>query len=144
MKTEVDQRLQTLPNQKNKVIPNQQQLAKLKRDLSFWPAGENHQLIRLEKKQVDDFNRRGYLTGINIFDQEEINLYRTDFDRLLSSVMDAGGGSYSILSAHLKYKTAYDLLTHPRIVAYVKDLLGEDVVAWGAHYFCKMPHTIPM
>ena len=139
MKTEVDQRLQTLPNPKNKVIPNQHQLAELKRDLSFWPAGENHQLICLEKKQVDDFNRRGYLTGINIFDQEEINLYRTDFDRLLSSVMDAGGGSYSILSAHLKYKTAYDLLTHPRIVAYVKDLLGKDVVAWGAHYFCKMP-----
>ena len=70
MKTEVDQRLQTLPNQKNKVIPNQQQLAELKRDLSFWPAGENHQLICLEKKQVDDFNRRGYLTGINIFDQD--------------------------------------------------------------------------
>ena len=34
MKTEVDQRLQTLPNQKNKIIPNQQQLAELKRDLS--------------------------------------------------------------------------------------------------------------
>ena len=49
MKTEVDQRLQTLPNQENKVIPNQQQLAELKRDLSFWPAGENHQLICLEK-----------------------------------------------------------------------------------------------
>ena len=34
----------------------------------------------------------------------------------------------------------YDLLTHPRIVAIVKDLLGENVIAWGSHFFCKMPH----
>jgi hypothetical protein len=25
------------------------------------------------------------------------------------------------------------------IVAYVKDLVGENVVAWGSHFFCKMP-----
>jgi ectoine hydroxylase-related dioxygenase (phytanoyl-CoA dioxygenase family) len=31
------------------------------------------------------------------------------------------------------------LLIHPRIVAYVKDILGDDVIGWGAHYFCKMP-----
>jgi ectoine hydroxylase-related dioxygenase (phytanoyl-CoA dioxygenase family) len=24
-------------------------------------------------------------------------------------------------------------------VSYVKDLLGEDLVGWGAHFFCKMP-----
>jgi hypothetical protein len=35
----------------------------------------------------------------------------------------------------------YDLLTHPRIVACVRDMLGEDVVGWGAHYFCKLPHN---
>ena len=27
-----------------------------------------------------------------------------------------------------------------KIVACVKDLIGEDVIGWGAHYFCKMPH----
>ena len=31
-------------------------------------------------------------------------------------------------------------LTDPRIVALVKDLLGENVIAWGSHFFCKMPH----
>ncbi len=139
MKTEVDQRLQTLPNQKNKVIPDQDQLAELKRDLRFWPISKDHHPTSLNCNQIDGFNRYGYLTGIGIFNQEEMNLYRSEFDRLLTSVMNSGGGSYSILSAHLKYKTAYDLLTHPSIVAYVKDLLGNDIVAWGAHYFCKMP-----
>ena len=48
--------------------------------------------------------------------------------------------SYSISSAHLRYGRVYDILTHPRIVAYVRDILGENVVAWGSHFFCKMPH----
>ena len=30
-------------------------------------------------------------------------------------------------------------LKSPRGLALVKDLLGEDVIAWGSHFFCKMP-----
>ena len=30
-------------------------------------------------------------------------------------------------------------MRHPSILAPVKDLLGKDLVAWGAHFFCKMP-----
>jgi non-haem Fe2+, alpha-ketoglutarate-dependent halogenase len=30
-------------------------------------------------------------------------------------------------------------LTSPRIVACIRDLLGENVIAWGSHYFCKLP-----
>jgi ectoine hydroxylase-related dioxygenase (phytanoyl-CoA dioxygenase family) len=33
----------------------------------------------------------------------------------------------------------YDLLTDPRVVNCVKDILGENVIGWGAHFFCKMP-----
>ena len=32
-------------------------------------------------------------------------------------------------------------LTHSRIVACVSDLLGEDVIGWGSHFFCKLPET---
>ena len=31
------------------------------------------------------------------------------------------------------------MLTNPQIVSYVRDLLGEDVIGWGSHFFCKMP-----
>ena len=54
--------------------------------------------------------------------------------------MQQGGDSYSISSAHLKYGPVHDILTEPRIVDYVSDLLGENVIAWGSHFFCKMPH----
>ena len=39
----------------------------------------------------------------------------------------------------MKYGGVYDILTNKRIIDCVADLLGEDVVAWGSHFFCKMP-----
>ncbi len=33
----------------------------------------------------------------------------------------------------------YDLTTDGRILDYVQDLLGEDLVCWGTHFFVKMP-----
>ena len=61
------------------------------------------------------------------------------FDRLLEEAKAEGKDSYSISSAHLKFGRVYDLLCEPRIVSVVADILGPNVVGWGAHYFCKMP-----
>jgi ectoine hydroxylase-related dioxygenase (phytanoyl-CoA dioxygenase family) len=94
----------------------------------------------LSREQIEAFNRDGYLRPVPIFNSEEIAGIRSYFDALLARVLAAGGDSYSISTAHLKYGRVYDILTEPRIVAVVKDLLGENVVAWGSHFFCKMPH----
>ena len=66
-------------------------------------------------------------------------MIRGYFDRLLERTIAAGGNSYSISTAHMKYGGVYDILTNPRIVDCAADLLGEDVIAWGSHFFCKMP-----
>src|SRR5437016_2725230 len=110
----------------------------MKRDLRFHPStAANPQ--RLTAEQVAAFNRDGYLKGIRIFSEEEIAEIRRYFDQLLARTLAAGGDSYSISTAHLRYGRVYELLTHPRMVACVKDLLGENVIAWGSHFFCKMP-----
>ena len=119
-------------------IPSTDELSKMQRDLRFHPSTvENPKTLTSE--QISTFNRSGYLAGIRIFSQEEIADIRRYFDELLAKTLAAGGDSYSISTAHLRYGRVYDLLTHPRIVAYVKDLLGENVIAWGSHFFCKMP-----
>ncbi len=123
----------------DKIMPTWEQLAEIGRDLQFYPSTTEHPKV-LTQKQLTDFNRVGYVKGIPIFDEVEIGEHRQYFDALLADVIAAGGSSYSIISAHMKYGKVYDLLTHPRIVACVKDLIGEDVIGWGAHYFCKMPH----
>lgn len=119
-------------------VPQQADLDQVQRDLRFYPMG-SPALQKLSQADIAAFNRDGYLKDIRIFSTEEAAEIRAYFDALLAQVLAAGGDSYSISTAHLKYGRVYDLLTHPRIVEYVCDLLGENVIAWGSHFFCKMP-----
>jgi non-heme Fe2+,alpha-ketoglutarate-dependent halogenase len=119
-------------------IPGSEELSTVERELRFHPSMVERP-ERLTRDQVGAFNREGYLKGIRIFGEEEIAEIRRYFDDLLARTLAAGGDSYSISTAHLRYGRVYDLLTDARIVACVKDLLGENVIAWGSHFFCKMP-----
>ncbi len=121
-----------------KTQPTPSQLEAMERDLRFHPS-TNENPAALTRQQIQTYNRDGYLKGIRIFDDNEIAEHRHFFDQILAQVMAAGGSNYSIYSAHMKYGKVYDTLTHPRIVACVADLLGENVVGMAAHYFCKLP-----
>ena len=120
-------------------MPTPAQLTEIGRDLQFYPSTTEQPKV-LTREQVTDFNRVGCIKGIPIFDEAEIGEHRQYFNVLLENVIAAGGSSYSIISAHMKYGKVYDLLTHPKIVDCVKDIIGEDIIGWGAHYFCKMPY----
>ena len=119
-------------------IPGQTDLAEIPRDLRFYPV-ENPQPRILTPEQIQRYNATGYLKPFRIFDSAEIEEIRVYFDRLLAHYLAAGQDSYSISSAHLRHGRVWDLLTHPRIVALVEDLLGPSVIGWGSHFFCKMP-----
>ena len=121
------------------IAPELADLGRIDRQLAFFPA-RNERPQRLSHSQLEQFNACGYLTGIRVFPDAEIAAIRRRFDSLLERVLANGRDSYSISSAHLAYADAYDLLTDERIVAYVSDVLGPDIVGWGCHYFCKMPH----
>ncbi len=121
------------------IVPTQKQLDEIDRELGFFPA--NHGVPKtLSAGQVQTYNRTGYLKPIPVFSESEVVGVRREFDRLLEEYAKAGGDSYSISSAHLKHAVAYDILTDPRLTALVRDLLGPNVVGWGSHFFCKMPH----
>ena len=121
-----------------KAVPDQADLANIPRDLSFHPV-TNPAPQALTTEQVAQFNREGFVKGIRLYSDAEITDIREYFDRLLAKVVAAGGDSYSISSAHLRHGRVWDILTDAKIVACVKDLLGENVVGWGSHFFCKMP-----
>ncbi len=126
------------PAEQFAIAPEMDELGRVERQLVFYPA-RNPSPRHLTADQVSDYNAHGFLSGIRIFSDDEIGRVRSRFDQLLKEVLAKGGDSYSISSAHLGYGDAYDLLTDERIVARVSDLLGENVVGWGCHYFCKMP-----
>jgi non-heme Fe2+,alpha-ketoglutarate-dependent halogenase len=119
-------------------VPDYDDLAQIPRDLRFHPV-ENARPTALTAAQIAAFNRDGFIRPVPLFDDAEINDLRLYFDALLEKTLAAGGNSYSIATAHRKYGRVWDLIRHPKIVACVKDLLGENVVGWGGHVFCKLP-----
>lgn len=120
------------------ITPDESELASLKRDLSFHPADPSAAKT-LTADQVEQFNKDGYVPGLQVYTDNEIGAIRNYFDDLLDRVIAEGGNSYSISSAHLSYGPVWDILTNPKIVDYVADCIGENVVGWGSHFFCKMP-----
>lgn len=120
------------------VTPDESELKAMQRDIRFFPTSEPPSC--LTQKQLDDYNRLGYLSGIQIFSNPEILNIQNYFNQLLEEVIANGGDSYSISSAHLTYGKVFDLLTDSRIVEHVANILGDNVIGWGAHFFCKMPH----
>lgn len=121
------------------IIPTQAELDAIDRELGFFPVS-NEAPKTLSAAEIQSYNRNGYLMPFDIFSEAEIGEIRKEFDRLLAEYEAAGKDSYSISSAHLKHAVAYDVLTDSRVLALVRDLLGEDVIGWGSHFFCKMPH----
>jgi len=120
------------------ITPDQSDLDSLPRDLRFHPSPVANPKS-LTPEQVVHYNEFGFVRPVPIYTPSEIAEIRTYFDKLLASVIASGGDSYSISSAHLKYGKVWDILTNAKIVAAVQDILGEDVVGWGSHFFCKMP-----
>jgi len=113
-------------------------LEKINREFSFIPI-EIGNPITLSKKDIQSFNEDGFLSGIQLFNDNEIQGIGDYFDTLLENALDSGDDSYSISTAHLKHKNVYNLLLNDRIVKIVSDLLGENIIGWGSHFFCKLP-----
>ncbi len=119
--------------------PSPSQLAELPRQIGFVPAqNESPRVLTLD--QIQQYNRTGYLMPFDGLDAGESAEIRAFFDGVLAAYMELGRGSYAINTAHLRFSRIYSLVRHPRIVDTVADLLGPNVVCWGSHFFCKMPH----
>lgn len=110
----------------------------LKRDQKFVPLGvdnPNH----LTKIQINEFNKKGYIFPINIFGQKEVDSCREYFNQLLYSAMSNGFNQYEINGWHMHCVGIYDIVTDNRILNFVEDLLGNNIILWGTHFFVKLP-----
>ncbi len=109
-------------------------------DLTFAPV-RNPAPRRLTAAQIDRFNVAGYIHPLDVFDATQARANREYFDFLLEAVRKANDGrdAYAINGYHSRCRGVYDLATNPAILDLVEDLLGPNFVAWGTHFFCKLP-----
>ena len=115
-------------------------LALMDRDLTFHPSPIQAPQY-LTPEQIAHYNREAYINGLRVLSNEEVESTRALFDEILARVLDQGAHSYSIGPARMKYGAVWDLLTHPRIGSFVKDLLGDEAVGWGASSSTSFPGT---
>lgn len=111
------------------------------RDLSFCPVDPT-QAATLSSAQLERFNEVGFISPVEIFTSAEMAGLRAYIDDLIETVLAADDrrNAYSINSYHLVCQRLYDLAVEPRILACVKDLLGDEFVHWGQHLFAKLPY----
>ena len=121
------------------VRPTGAELAALDRTFDFLPVATPSPRV-LTRAQLEQFNALGYLGPCDGLSPAETGELGAFFDRILADALRRGESSYSINAAHLRFGVVYDLLRHPRIVGCVRDLLGDDLIGWGARFFCKLPH----
>ncbi len=95
---------------------------------------------KLTVGQIDTFNRDGYIEPLPLFDAAEAQQHRAYLDGLLLQFDRAGRDAYEINEYHHVCQGIFEIVTNPTLLDYVEDLIGPDIVCWGSHYFCKMPH----
>ena len=119
-------------------MPITDAMPELKRNIQFF-AVENDQPKSLTPQQIQQFNQKGYIFPLDVFSETEIATHRAYFDQLIEQQINEGKDAYSIAGWHSKQPEIYDLVTDSRILDYLEDLLGPDLICWGTHYFCKLP-----
>jgi len=110
----------------------------LQRDLSFHPV-QNANPKALTQAQIAHYNAKGYILPLDVLTPDEIVEHRTYFEQLLAKTLAKGWNNYAINSWQTRCPGIYDLVHHPRVLDYVQDLLGEDLICWATHYFAKLP-----
>jgi len=113
----------------------------MERDLRYVPA-TTKEPRKLTPEQIDYFNEHGYVFPIDLFSEEEADANRVYFDKLLKMASDAGLDSYSVNAWHTHCEGIYDLVMDDRILDYVEDILGPNIVCTMTHYFSKMPSDV--
>jgi non-heme Fe2+,alpha-ketoglutarate-dependent halogenase len=109
------------------------------RDLSYAPVA--HTPKTLSTDDVAFYNEQGYRMPFDVYEGDEMVKNRDYFDMLLKQVQETKHkkGSYAINGYHTRCQGLYDIVTDPRILDIVEDIVGPDFLCWGSHFFCKLP-----
>jgi non-heme Fe2+,alpha-ketoglutarate-dependent halogenase len=111
------------------------------RDLSFSSIKNNSPKF-LSTKDIDKYNLDGFVAPFNAFSNSEMIKIRKSVDELflkLESYND-GRDSYSINCYQHKSKTIWNIINNEKILNYVEDLTGPNIICWASHFFNKLPN----
>ena len=110
------------------------------RDLSFLPIA-NHSPKYLTIQDIEKYNSKGFVAPFNAFSKDETITVREKVDNLFAKLQsyEDGRDSYSINCYQHKSKTVWDIVNTEKILNYIEDLIGPNIICWASHFFNKLP-----
>ena len=105
-----------------------------KSDLSFRPV-TNPSPARLTSSQLDQYNRLGYVAPFDAYTSDEIARLRAYFDTLLDAM--GPDGAFGINCYQARLAGLWDIADEPRILDYVEDIVGPNIVCWATAVLSK-------
>lgn len=104
-------------------------------DYSFQPC-ENRHPRTLTLDQIEQWNENGFIEPIKVFEGDDLQRLQTFFREHGDEVTIKG----PFVSFHHENPFLYDLVSHPRTVAMLQDLIGPNVICHVSQYICKPPN----
>lgn len=91
---------------------------------------------RLTEGQVDYFNQNGFLGPIDLLTPTEALDVRRHVE-MLEAKFGTKIQKRAQIKAHLPFPFLYDLVSHPRLLDAVEDIIGPNILCWGSSFFQK-------
>ncbi len=109
-------------------------MPKDKLDLSFRPV-TNPTPRKLTPEQIEQYNRLGYVAPFDAYSRDEIAGLRRYFDKLLADM--GPDGAFGINCYQARLSGLWDIATDPRLLDYVEDIVGQNIVCWATAVLSK-------
>ncbi len=91
---------------------------------------------RLSQDQIEYFEVNGFLGPIDLLTSDEARDIRRHVEVVEARLGDQMQ-KHCQIKAHLPFPFLYDLVSHPKLLDAVEDVIGPDILCWGSSFFQK-------
>jgi non-heme Fe2+,alpha-ketoglutarate-dependent halogenase len=95
---------------------------------------------KLSEKQLEQYDRDGFLFPIDVFSVNEVALFRNAFESFVDNCRESSPKRFDTL--HLFFDWAHRLVTHAALLDVVEEVLGGDLLVYGTLIFYKPPQDL--
>ena len=93
---------------------------------------------RLSRADVDSFHEHGFLPGVDVFSDEECDVFRSKVEAFEQARPDAVAWAFDI-KTNLLFDWVYELSRDPRLLDSIEDLIGPDILLTDSIFRIKEP-----
>ncbi len=94
---------------------------------------------QLSENQTADYRRDGFLSPIEVFTKREADTLRTHFENFENHFGGIDKAVTLRTDLHLLQNWAWSVITNPRIVIPITQILGPNILLWSTQWFIKEP-----